>query len=69
MRHTFDGCCANAAKAATHSPPPLPAKKVRRVITPPIYSFSAVFTFGITCSAISSIERLASVGSTQSWHG
>src|ERR671931_371991 len=28
------------------------------------YSFSAAFTFGITCSTISSIERLASCGST-----
>ena len=27
----------------------------------------AAFTFGITCSAISSIERRASAGSAQSW--
>jgi hypothetical protein len=34
-----------------------------------IYPPKAALTFGITCSAISSIERLASRGSTQSWHG
>jgi len=31
--------------------------------------FNASFTRGMTCSAISCIERFASFGSTQSWHG
>ena len=33
------------------------------------FPFSASFTRGITCSAISCIERLPSFGSTQSWQG
>ena len=33
------------------------------------FPFRASLTRGMTCSAMSCIERFASFGSTQSWHG